>query len=633
MNPTSSDQLADATAPTVPLHSAHRMFFGTEIRTDGVRFRLFAPALRELRLQLQDAAEPLAMQALGGGWFELVLQDARPGLHYSYLLPDGTAVPDPASRYQPDDVEGASEIIDPASFAWTDGEWRGRPWAETVLYELHVGTFTPEGTFLAAAARLNHLQSIGITGIELMCVADFAGARNWGYDSVLLYAPDSRYGRPEDLKAFIDAAHARGIQVILDVVYNHFGPQGNSIPKYFPQMLTNRHCTPWGDALNFDESEDGDCARQVREFIIHNALYWIEEFHIDGLRLDAAHAIIDDGPIHVLDELAGRVRELAAANNGGPPRQVHLIREDEHNVAGELLRDENGGCRGFTAQWNHDMTHLLGAAMRSVFPTKGVADENTPGENAPDDETVRLSRALAEGFVLAASESDNGDEIRCKVPPTAFISFLQTHDLIGNRIAGERIHALAPVEAVRAATSVLLLAPQIPMIFMGDEWGATSPFPYFCDFADGLGESVRTGRCEFLKKLHNPSEEELRNAPNPQAESTFISAKLNWDERAQPTHAAWLAWYPRILEVRLNRIAPLLAHLSGRCGHSRVIAPGAFQTSWKLRDGDLLLKANLRPEPRGGFDTASGEVIWTEGSEVNGAELGSWSVQWSIRVH
>ncbi len=589
----------------------------------GVRFRLFAPAAKSLRLKLQHVSEPLPMQALDSGWFECVSTEAGVGTLYQFLLPDGTAVPDPASRHQSEDVDGPSEVIDPLSFGWSDAAWQGRPWTETVLYELHVGTFTPEGTFQAAVHKLDHLAGLGITAVELMCVADFAGARNWGYDSVLLYAPDSRYGRPEELKAFVDAAHARGIQVVLDVVYNHFGPQGNFLPKYFPQMLTNRHCTPWGDGLNFDDEKDGDCARQVREFIIQNALYWVEEFHIDGLRLDAAHAILDDGPVHVLDELALRVREFAAANNGGPRRQVHLIREEEYNVAAKLTREDCGVCDEFTAQWNHDMTHLLGAAMRTVF------DENG---NEPDEETAKLAQALAEGFVLAASESKDGDEIRCMVPPTAFIAFLQTHDLIGNRIAGERMHALAPAEAIRAASAVLLLAPQIPMIFMGDEWGASSPFPYFCDFGGDLGEKVRTGRCEFLQKLHNASDEELKAAPNPQAESTFLSAKLQWEQAAEPAHAAWLEWYPRLLKTRLEKIAPLLPMLNQRCGQTRVLAAGAFEVEWTMADGaKLTMAANLRPQPGAGFSESGGEVVWMEGTTPSGSELGPWSVRWILQ--
>ncbi|MBE7180880.1 MAG: 4-alpha-glucanotransferase, partial [Terriglobus roseus] len=330
-----------------PETSAHNMLFGAELQAGGgVRFRIFAPAADRvaLRIEGRDGDQPLLK--VDDSWFERTDPDARAGTLYRFVLPDGTPVADPASRFQPQDVHGPSEVIDPRAFTWTDKGWQGRPWSQAVLYELHIGTFTPEGTFAAATEKLQSLADIGITAIEIMCLADFAGNRNWGYDSVLLYAPDATYGRPEDLKRFIDTAHHHGVQVILDVVYNHFGPEGNDLPKYFPQMLTKDHCTPWGDALNFDEERSGSCAKQVRELILQNALYWVEEYHIDGLRLDAAHAIIDEGKIHVLDEMALRVREFGAAQQ--PPRHIHLIREDEQNIAQKLLRNEQGHCEKFT---------------------------------------------------------------------------------------------------------------------------------------------------------------------------------------------------------------------------------------------------------------------------------------------
>lgn len=594
------------------------MLFGAELQLDQqTRFRLFAPAAAEVQLLLTGTGKQLAMQAHGDGWHEL-LTPAAAGTPYQFMLPDGTVVPDPASRYQTEDVNGSSEVVDPASYAWQDAGWRGRPWSEAVLYELHIGTFTPEGTFQAAVAKLDHLAQVGITAIELMCLADFAGAWNWGYDSVLLYAPDSSYGRPEDLKAFIDAAHARGLQVILDVVYNHFGPEGNYLPLYFPQLLTSEHCTPWGDALNFDEDKAGNQAKQVRELILQNALYWVEEFHMDGLRLDAAHAIFDNSKLHVLDELALRVHALAQACD--PPRHIHLIREEEQNIAEKLLRSEKGHCERYTAQWNHDMSHLLGAAMRTSFEG-----------NAEDDETFKQAETIAQGFVIAAEESGHGGEVRCHVPPTAFISFVQTHDLIGNRIAGERIHALAPVNAVRAVMAILLLAPQIPMIFMGDEFASSSPFPYFCNFSGDLGESVRKGRCEFLQKLHNASDDELKAAPNPQARETFLSAKLNWGEADEAGHAAWLPWYGSILAARLKHVAPLLQGLTERCGHFHVVRAGAFVATWTLTQGKTLsLVANLRPDGSSAFPAEGGEVIWLEGSSGDAASLGSWSVRWTL---
>src|SRR5215469_12396242 len=280
----------------------HRMPFGAEIQADGgLRFRLWAPSHRKVRIELDGATA--IMTALGGGWHELVTDRAGAGTQYRFVLPDGLRVPDPASRYQPEDVHGPSEVIDPATYFWRDADWAGRPWQEAVVYELHVGTFTPEGTFRAAIGKLGHLAALGITAIEIMPIGDFPGKRNWGYDGVLPYAPDSSYGRPEDFRAFVEAAHARQIMVILDVVYNHFGPEGNYLHLYAPGFFTKRHKTPWGAAINFDGPE----SRPVREFFIHNALYWLHDFHVDGLRLDAVHAIRDDSPKHILDELAARV--------------------------------------------------------------------------------------------------------------------------------------------------------------------------------------------------------------------------------------------------------------------------------------------------------------------------------------
>ncbi len=552
------------------------------------------------------------MQADGSGWFRLRVAEAAAGTLYRYVLPDGTAVPDPASRFQPEDVAGPSEVIDPEAFRWTPDGWNGRPWSETMLYELHVGTFTPEGTFHAAAHKLDHLQQLGVTAIELMTLTDFAGTRNWGYDTVLLYAPDSAYGRPEDLKAFVEAAHGRGIQVILDVVYNHFGPEGNYLPKYFPQIFSKEHKTAWGPSLNFD----GECSEQVREFVLGNALYWLDEFNLDGLRLDATHTMIDTGPRHILEELASRVKAFAGDCH------IHLILEDENNIAKRLTRSREGHCDGYTAQWNHDIDHLLGAGFM------GAADERKIDDKG---ETDRLGKALSEGFVIAAKENKDEFEAGCHVPPNAFVSFLQSHDLVGNRIFGERATSLLSKETVRALVAVALLLPQTPMLFMGEEWGATSPFPYFCDLHGDLGEAVRKGRCEQISKLPGVSKEEVENAPNPQAEATFRSAQLKWEELKQPEHAAWLRMYSELLRVRAERILPLLSGLCAPCGKYRVLGPGGLAIEWALAGGrELRLDANLWHRARSGFAEVQGEVIWSEPKETRGVMLEAWAVRWSV---
>ena len=553
------------------------------------------------------------MQADGHGWHELTVEDAGPGTLYRYVLPDGTEVPDPASRFQPEDVAGPSEVIDPKAYRWQSTDWKGRPWHEAVLYEMHVGTFTREGTFRAAIEHLDHIAALGVTAIELMTISDFAGLRNWGYDTVLYYAPDSAYGRPEDLKAFVEAAHARGLMVLLDAVYNHFGPEGNYLPQYFPEIFSKRNKTAWGPALNFD----GECSAQARAYILENASYWLEEYRIDGLRLDAAHAILDNSPKHVLDELAERVHALAG------DRHIHLIREDEDNIAVRLTRAGDGCVTCYTAQWNHDIDHLLGAGFMGAFDDREADDKG---------ETDRLGKALAEGFVIAAEEGNAAFEAGCHVPPNAFISFLQSHDLVGNRIFGERVSSLLAPETVRALVAVALLLPQAPMLFMGEEWGASTPFPYFCDFHGDLSVAVQTGRCEQLAKLPGITPEDLKNAPNPQAESTFRSAKLHWDEIPQPKHAEMLALYTGLLARRRERVAPLLAGLSGRCGEYQVHGPGALTCTWKLGGGTKLqVDANLWHAARNCFNEGFRETLWVEGEVGAAGALGPWAVRWSVQ--
>jgi malto-oligosyltrehalose trehalohydrolase len=594
------------------------MPFGAELQTDGgVHFRLFAPAASSVRLALDEQSpnphEPLDMCARVDGWYALFVPIAGAGTRYCFVLPDGSRVPDPVSRFQPLGINGPSEVIDPIAFRWSDAAWRGRCWTEAVLYELHVGAFTPEGTFRAAAAKLDHLAALGITGIELMCLCAFAGQRSWGYDGVLLFAPDSTYGRPDDLKAFVDAAHARGLTIILDVVYNHFGPEGNYLPRYFPQIFSAKHKTAWGAALNFD----GPGNNEVRELIVHNALYWLEEFHVDGLRLDATHALLDDSPHHILNELAERIR--AVAGN----RRIHLILENEQTIVRLLTRSPDGSETAYTAQWNHAIDHLLGMAMGG--------DCNAQDKDARH-ETEELGKALAEGFA-ARNLNCPLSEAKLRIPSPAFVSFIQTHDLVGNRVAGERIHALAPPEAVRAIATIYLLLPQVPMLFMGEEWDATTPFPFFSDYGGELAEAVRQGRHKQLAATGQHSEEELNRAPDPQAESTFLSAKLNWNELVGPLRAPQIDWYKRILAVRRNRLAPLLSGLVQSCGRFKVIGPGRLSADWELADGaKLFLAANLCHQPSSAFASAPACVLWLEGSQPDSGSLGPWTVRWSLRV-
>jgi malto-oligosyltrehalose trehalohydrolase len=590
----------------------HRMPFGAELLLDGsVRFRVWAPEAAFLHLALEGSAERMPMARVDGGWHELVTAAATAGSLYRFVLPNGMQVPDPASRFQPRDVNGPSEVIDPAAYRWRSVAWKGCPWEEVVLYEMHMGTFTPEGTFLSAIERLEHLAALGVTGIEIMSIGDFPGRWDWGYDGVLLYAPDSSYGRPEDLKAFVDAAHEHGMMVLLDVVYNHFGPEGNYIPQYFPDIVTNAYETPWGQALNFDAKH----SNRTREFVIHNALYWVEEFQMDGLRLDAVHAILDSSSNHILDELAHAVKLVA----GG--REIHLILESDDRVWHHLGRDAELQPLSSTAQWNHDMQKLVALALTS---------------GRPDDldyaDTILLGKALVEGFTSGPHHQNAPEEVaELSVSAAGFISFLQSHDVIGNRIAGERITQLAPPEVVRAIASVYLLAPQIPMLFMGEEWGASTPFPYFCDFTGELASAVRRGRLEqFATPEQRADPQFLATVCDPVAESTFLSAKLQWGERLSGTHATWLDWYRGILETRRKNIVPLFPLLNAAPGQYDVPGPRQIAVQWKIGGGGLRMRANLSDQPSALLPRGSGRTIWLEGRESGEEMLGPWSVHWSI---
>jgi malto-oligosyltrehalose trehalohydrolase len=447
-----------------------------------------------------------------------------------------------------------------------------------------------------------------------MPVADFPGARNWGYDGVLFYAPDSAYGRPEDFKAFIDAAHARGLCVLLDVVYNHFGPEGNYLSLYAPDFFTDRHKTPWGAAINYD----GKSSRPVRDFVIENALYWLSAFRLDGLRLDAVHAIIDDSQKHLLVELAERVRSTCRE------RFVHLVLENEHNAANLLTRDGAGEPRWYTAQWNDDVHHVLHTAAtgeRSGYYEDYVGD------------TEMLGRALAEGFAFQGQTmkfSGNARGEPCaQLTPLAFVAFIQNHDQVGNRAFGERIGALANPEAVRAIAAVYLLLPQVPMLFMGEEWNASQPFPFFCDFAGDLAKAIREGRRqEFaaFPEFKDPGKRET--IPDPLAPETFHSAKLDWDDLSRESHAQWHDWYRRILQVRSQQIVPRLSGIA-RGGSHAVLGPSAVTVRWQLADGALVLDANLSPQPVSVAASEAAGTIWSEGAAHAGG-LGPWSVRWSI---
>jgi malto-oligosyltrehalose trehalohydrolase len=611
----------------MPQRRRHRMPFGAETERGGTRFRLWAPAAAAVDIAIESRSEwaPLRMEPLDGGWFERRVAGVGAGDRYRFVIDGKARVPDPASRAQPDDVHGPSEIVDPTAFLWSDEEWRGRPWEEAVLYELHVGTFTAEGTFAGVVERLDYLVALGVTAIELMPVADWPGRRNWGYDGCYPFAPDARYGRPEALKALVAAAHARGIMVFLDVVYNHFGPEGNYLSLYAPNFFTDRYTTPWGKAIDFARG-----GSPVREFFIHNALYWIEEFNIDGLRLDAVHAIFDESPHRILLELAERVHAAV-----GDSRHVHLVLENDKNEARYLARQPDGRPRFYTAQWNDDLhhaCHLLATGERSGYYS-----------DYADAPMRALGRVLTAGFAFQGESSPYRGgaprgEPSAHLPPAAFVSFLQNHDQIGNRACGERLGALAPDAVLRALAAIVLLAPSPPLLFMGEEWNAPQPFPFFCDFGGDLA-AVREGRRrEFARFPQFRDELALARIPDPTAEATFAGAVLDWHDGEKPRRAALCAYYRQILALRRSEIVPRLFGMEGHAGSFRLYGRRGLTAWWRLGDGARLsLFANLGPEPSPvPREKPSGRLLFaTHPAVVDGwarEDWPGWSVAWLIEA-
>ena len=580
----------------------------------GARFRVWAPTESRVQLRLARNARPRPMHPRAGGWHEVDVPDAVPGDRYGFELSDGTVTPDPASRFQPEDVHSWSELMPPTPFAWKV-DWHGRPWEEMVIYELHVGTFTSEGTFRAAIGKLDHLAGLGITAIELMPVADFPGKRGWGYDGVFLYAPESTYGRPDDLRELVDAAHERGIAVLLDVVYNHFGPEGNYLPRLAPTFFTDKHQTPWGAGINFDQAHAGN----VREFFAQNALYWLREFRLDGLRLDAVHAMRDGSRTHVIEEIARRLRRAIT------DRPVHLLLENEENQSALLRRDRGGGLPRFTAQWNDDIHHVLHVA--ATGESSGYYQEYR-------GDTQLLGRAIAEGFafqgeIMRFRGRERGSPSKA-LTPAAFVSFLQNHDQIGNRAFGERLSQIAEPRALRAVAAIQMLAPQIPMLFMGEEWSARQPFLFFCDFHGELAQAVREGRRNEFRRFPEFADAQTRERiPDPQAEGTFLASRLRWEDRSLPDCAASLRWYQLVLSVRRAHVVPLIREIH-QAGEWQVVGESAVLVRWDCARGrELRLAANLSSQVVD-FPADEGRVLWLEGETPAGTMLAPWTVRWTL---
>ncbi len=576
--------------------------FGPLVADTGVTFRLWAPAARQVSLVLDGPHE----MRKRGGWFELQVPRAGPGARYRFMIDGEIEIPDPASHFQPDDVNGASEVID-HRFAWKTEAWKGRPWEQAVFLEAHVGAYTAAGTFRAMSERLDHLNETGITALELMPLADFPGRWNWGYDGVLPFAPDSSYGRPEDLKALIDAAHARGLMMFLDVVYNHFGPEGNYLGRIAPSFFSDAH-TPWGGAIDFRVPE-------VRAYAIENVLHWLKDYRFDGLRLDAVHAIVTPGEPEVLRDLSAAVGALAAETG----RHIHLVLENDDNRSSLLAPAQDPPAGRYRAQWNDDYHHAW-----HVLLTGETSGYYRDYENAE----VYIARTLAEGFAYQGEPSPHrGGQARgepsANLSRAAFVNFIQNHDQIGNRPMGERLSVLAAPAALEAALAVLLLQPSPPLMFMGDEWGATEPFPFFCDFSGELAQAVRNGRKREFAEAYAKHGDAI---PDPMAKETRDAAVIDWNAREHPVHAKRLSLTRSLLAARKRWIVPLLPAMTG-AGSARINS-GLVNARWPAGNKCLMLLANLSGAAQVCTETLQwGQAIW---GTVSPQILPPWSVYAAI---
>ena len=588
--------------------------FGAVCTANGATFRLFAPAAKQVTVVVRngvDGERSMALTARGGGWFEGVDAAAHAGDRYGFRIDDDpTLIPDPASRFQPEGVHGASELIDPTALAPALTGWRGRPWNEIVFYELHVGSFTPAGTYAGAIERLDDLVDLGVTAVELMPLSQWPGERNWGYDGVLPYAPVARYGRPEDLVNFIDEAHRRGLAVFLDVVYNHFGPEGNYLHGFAPAFFTERYQTPWGAAIDYS-------ADDVRAFVIENARWWLEAYGFDGLRLDATQMIFDERSPGVLDELRAAIAAWTPAG-----RHIALVVENDHNDV--RLLDA-----GYDAQWNDDFHHAL-----HVLTT---GEDGGYYRDYADRPAWLMGRTLTKGYGYQGEASPFRDGAprgaRSDDQPLGkFVDFLQNHDQIGNRAFGERLAMIAPLEAVRAAAAVLLLSPSRPLLFMGEEWAASTPFLFFCDFEPELARLVTEGRRrEFAGFPEFADPHKREQIPDPSARSTFERSVLRWDERGAEPHRSMLAHYRALLALRRTEIVPRIGDLNARDASLTERGTTGIEATWTLPGGQTLrLEANLAAAACTGFSAvAPGRCIYGDPSYSDGTAP-AWSVRWSI---
>ena len=541
---------------------------------DAVSFRVWAPDAEVVELVFEGNERdrpPLALRKSTDGVFAATVPEARAGTRYRYRIDGKGPFPDPTSRFQPEGVHGPSEVVDPTAFTWADAGWKGPDPDSLVVYELHVGTFTKAGTFAAAAAMLPMLADLGVTAVELMPVADFPGDRGWGYDGVSLYAPARCYGRPDDLRRFVDAAHRLGLAVFLDVVYNHLGPDGNYLSAFSPYYFSTTHQTDWGTGPNFD----GEHGNQVEDFFVENALCWVHEYHFDGLRLDATHAIMDAGERHILEILTDHVHK--AGDDLG--RRVIVIAEDERNLAA-LVKPRIAGGFGMDGVWADDLHHQI---RRALTGQKDGYYADYTGSAEDIAETIR------KGWFFCGQPSPRKRVPRgsdpAGIPPGRFVVCIQNHDQIGNRAFGERLNHQIDRAMYRAASALLLLSPQTPLLFMGQEWAASSPFQYFTDHQPELGTLVTEGRRREFRHFAAFTDPNIRTRiPDPQASATFCNSKLDWEERDREPHAGTLRLYHDLLHLR--KTEPAL--WAGGTHDARSVAEGA-----------VMLRRTARPSGEG----------------------------------
>ena len=558
----------------------HDMPFGVRLDDGGgATFRLWAPAAQRAEIAIETggpAPELHPAEADAQGWWECTVPHAAAGTLYRWRIDGRQLVPDPASRQNPEGPHGPSCIVDPKQFEW-DGAWHGKPWHEAVLYELHVGSFTREGTFAAAAARLQQLADVGVTAVELMPVANFAGRFGWGYDGVLPYAPHHAYGTPDDLKRLVQQAHKLGLMVFLDVVYNHFGPDGNYLHGYAPDFFSRTKRSPWGAAINFDAPG----SEVVREFFIHNALYWVQEYRFDGLRLDAVHAISDDSPRHFLQDLSERVRAAVRS------RHVHLVLENEDNGYHHLAPTPVPGR--YDGQWNDDFHHVVHVAL--------TGETQRYYHDYGDRPMDLLERCLTHGMVFEGAKRREGGarelvRLAPAQPLTTLVNFAQNHDQVGNRARGERLSELVPAGARQLPTLLALLTPAIPMLFFGEEWGAHEPFLYFADWQGELREAVRSGR---RREFGHGDASDL---PDPCSERTFAASRPDPAGAQSSTGQAWLAEVRAALAARRRWITPRAGKLLTGKHSAQRIGERGLAVQWRYDDGHMLcLELNLGEQP------------------------------------